>query len=185
MNAESFVHRLAAIPSTETLCNFYADTTPGAAARREALTAHLTTCVEADLVLVGEAPGYRGARLSGVAFTSQHQLLGAGPREATATAVHAALAELGLSGRALLWNVVPFHPHEPGKPDSNRTPTSAECSLGRSFLQELTQGRRAVAVGRIAQRHLPAAHYVRHPARGGAPVFASQLAGLAAAGWGS
>ena len=48
---------------------------------------------DAELLLVGEAAGYRGARVSGVAFTSERQLTGSGPAEATATIVHRVLHE--------------------------------------------------------------------------------------------
>ena len=34
-----------------------------------------------------------------------------------------ALATLGLEAETVLWNVVPAHPHRPGEPLSNRTPT--------------------------------------------------------------
>jgi uracil-DNA glycosylase len=83
--------------------------------------------VDAWLLLVGEAPGYRGARVSGIPFTSERQLTGVGPAEATATVVQRVLARLGLGDEALLWNVVPTHP---GTGSTNRTPTAAEISGG-------------------------------------------------------
>ena len=96
-------------------------------------------------MLVGEAAGYRGARVSGIAFTSERQLTGAGPAEASATVVHRVLAELGLEDDVLLWNVVPTHP---GTATSNRRPTAAEIAGGEAFLPELVRGRRVIAVGR-------------------------------------
>ena len=78
--------------------------------RRERLAAYLEARSDASILLVGEAPGYRGARVSGIPFTSERQLTGVGPAEATATIVQRVLAELGLAERVLLWNVVPTHP---------------------------------------------------------------------------
>ena len=70
------------------------------------------------------APGSRA-----IPLTSERQLTGAGPAEATATIVHRTLDELGLAGDVLLWNVVPTHP---GDDRSNRRPTRAEIEAGAS-----------------------------------------------------
>ena len=86
------------------------------------------------------------------------------------------LAELGLEEKVLLWNVVPTHP---GTETSNRRPTRFEIEAGLSFLDELAEGRRAVAVGRVAHAVL-GDPYVRHPAHGGAPVFREAFATLVA-----
>lgn len=91
--------------------------------------------------------------------------------------MHRALAELGLADRVLLWNVVPTHPHAPGRADSNRRPTRAEVEAARPFLAALAAGRRPIAVGRLAEAAL-GGPYVRHPSHGGAVEF---RAGLAAA----
>jgi len=125
----------------------------------------------AELLLVGEAAGYRGARISGLPFTSERQLTGSGPAEATATIVHRVLSELGIENDVLLWNVVPTHP---GTATSNRPPTRAEVRAARPFLDELARGRRVVAVGRLAADVLDAP-YVRHPSHGGARAFADGL----------
>ena len=125
----------------------------------------------AELLLVGEAAGYRGARISGVPFTSERQLTGSGPAEATATIVHRVLRELGIENDVLLWNVVPTHP---GTATSNRLPTRAEVRAARPFLDELARGRHVVAVGRLAADVLDAP-YVRHPSHGGARAFADGL----------
>jgi len=122
-------------------------------------------------VLVGEAAGYRGARVSGIPFTSEGQLTGSGPAEATATIVHRVLATLGVEDEVLLWNVVPTHP---GSESSNRRPTRAEVEAASSFLAELTRGRTAIAVGRLAASVLEAP-YVRHPSYGGAAEFEAGL----------
>jgi uracil-DNA glycosylase len=139
--------------------------------RRSRLREHLALRADSGVVLVGEAAGYRGARVSGVPFTSERQLSGTGPAEATATIVHRVLEELGIEDDVLLWNVVPTHP---GTASSNRRPTRAEVVAARPFLDELTHGRRVVAVGRLAAYVLDAP-YVRHPSHGGAGAFAEGL----------
>jgi uracil-DNA glycosylase family 4 len=140
------------------------------------LQAYLDGHAGSGIVLVGEAAGYRGARISGIAFTSERQLTGTGPAEASATIVHRVLEELGVEADVLLWNVVPTHP---GTATSNRRPTRAEVEASRPYLAEVTRGRRVIAVGRVAADAL-GAPYVRHPAHGGAHAFAHGLARMLA-----
>jgi uracil-DNA glycosylase len=135
--------------------------------RRDRLAAYLAARSRAQLMLVAEAPGYRGTRVSGIPLTSERQLTGQGQAEATATIVHRTLAELELTDHVLLWNLVPTHP---GTENSNRTPTRTEIEASEPFLAELARGRRLIAVGRLAQAKLGGA-YVRHPAHGGASAF--------------
>jgi uracil-DNA glycosylase len=165
-----FVERLASarIGSTR---NQYT----GSPLRRNRLRAYLESKCDASILLVGEAAGYRGARVSGIAFTSERQLTGTGPSEISATIVHRSLAELGVERDVLLWNLVPTHPHRPGVPLSNRAPTRAEIDAARPFLDELAGGRRVLAVGRLAERAL-GGPYVRHPSHGGGTAFRETLA---------
>jgi uracil-DNA glycosylase len=172
LRALTFVGRLAQAHIGETF-NFYRDG-EGAALRRDRLTSCLAARSLAGLLLVGEAAGYRGARISGLPFTSERQVSGTGPAEASATIVHRVLAELGLEEHVLLWNLVPTHPHEPGRPHSNRPPTETEIAAGRPFVAELARGRRVLAAGRLAARALDAT-YVRHPSHGGANAFREGL----------
>jgi hypothetical protein len=167
----SFVERLAVAEIGETF-NQYA-----APRLAERLLAYLERMAAAPILLVGEAAGYRGARVSGIPFTSERQLSGTGPAEATATIVHRGLAELGIESEVLLWNVVPTHPHRPGAPGSNRRPTRPEVAAGLPFVRELARGRRTIAVGRLAENALEAPA-VRHPSHGGAQAFRMGLAEL-------
>jgi uracil-DNA glycosylase len=132
----------------------------------------------AELLLVGEAAGYRGARISGIPFTSERQLTGAGQVEASATIVHRVLEELGLEEHVLLWNVVPTHPHRPREPESNRRPLAPEIEAARPFLDVLASERRVVPVGRVAEAVLGTAG-IRHPSHGGASDFRAGLARFA------
>jgi uracil-DNA glycosylase len=168
----SLIDRLVAARIGRTT-NFYRDGA-GAAVRCERLAAYLAERGDAPILLVGEAPGYRGTRVSGIPFTSERQLTGAGPAEATATIVHRVLAQLGAEDDVLLWNVVPTHP---GTATSNRAPTRREVAAGRAFADELARGRRVVGVGRVAHGAFGGT-YVRHPSHGGAGEFAATLRAL-------
>jgi uracil-DNA glycosylase len=163
----SFVERLAAARIGKTF-NQYA----ASELRRARLAAYLAERRGARLLLVAEAPGYRGTRISGIPLTSERQVTGAGPAEATATIVHSVLRELGIESDVLLWNVVPTHP---GTESSNRPPTRAEIEASAPFLDELSVGRRLIAIGRVAQARI-GGPYVRHPSHGGAGAFRTGLA---------
>ena len=166
MEPLELVERLAGAEIGETF-NQYAES----ASLRKRLRDYLGAYAHARVVLVGEAAGYRGARVSGIPFTSERQLTGSGPAEATATIVHRVLAALGVEDDVLLWNVVPTHP---GSETSNRRPTRAEVEEAAPFLAELTRGRVPIAVGRLAAAVLEAP-YVRHPSHGGAVAFEQGL----------
>jgi hypothetical protein len=161
-----FVSRLAAASIGETY-NQYA----ASPLLRGRLSGYLEMRRSSEIVLVGEAAGYRGARVSGIPFTSERQLTGSGPAEATATIVHRVLTRLGVEEDVLLWNVVPTHP---GSETANRRPTREEVDAAAPFLDELTRGRIAIAVGRLAAAALEVP-YVRHPSHGGAAEFEAGL----------
>jgi uracil-DNA glycosylase len=160
-----FIERLAAAEIGATY-NFYRDG-GRALLLRGRLERYLDERRRAGVLVVGEAPGYRGTRVSGIPLTSERQLTGDGPAEATATVVHRVLADLGCEDDVLLWNAVPTHPGDAG---SNRRPTRAEVAAGVSFARELAVRRRVVAVGRVAHEALGGT-YVRHPSHGGATAF--------------
>lgn len=142
---------------------------PGAAtARLGALTDYLCRHWAAPVVLVGEAPGKHGARLTGVPFTSPHGLSGTGPKEPSATVVQRVLGELGCGTGVLLWNASVLFP-----PD-NRDPRREELAACAEVLERVCRDRSVVAVGRFAER-ATGARYVRHPSYGGATRFAADL----------
>jgi uracil-DNA glycosylase len=173
---DEFIERVAAARIGATF-NFYRDG-DRAALLRQRLAGYLERQAGAGVLLVAEAPGYLGARISGLPLTSERQLTGEGPAEATATVVHAALDELGLAREVLLWNVVPTHP---GDARSNRRPSRAEIEAGLPFARTLARGRRVVAVGRVAHAALGGT-YVRHPSHGGARAFRRGLEGALVVG---
>jgi hypothetical protein len=176
-----------------------ADDLPNAPAIRLANLRHyLDERSEADVLAVGEAAGYQGMRWSGIAFTSEFDLLRWGdpyrrssrrPRpwkEPSGTIVHGVLEELAAEQRVILWNTVPTHPHLPGQPLSNRRPTREEIGAGRAYaerLVEIMRPRLLVGVGRIATEALgDRAVYVRHPAQSGATAFRAGMTAALAGG---
>jgi uracil-DNA glycosylase len=160
------------------------------------------------ILLVGEAPGHRGGRRTGIAFVSEtlmlagvpirsapHRILGAdrgyrkataGPdlsTEASATIVWSTMRDL--DPVPLLWNAFPFHPFRHGEPNSNRMPSAAELAIGERFLAWITDLfaiQKVVAVGNHAAASLTRIgidhERVRHPSQGGKPLFVKGMATL-------
>jgi len=177
--------------------NIYTDTNPkferqdGYQIRRANLYNYLASFpVRPTVLIVGEAPGWRGCRFSGVPFTSESQLQRASlpfqgqvtslrPRpysEATATIFWKVMG--AYYPCFLAWNCVPFHLHRPGDPLTNRRPSNREIAHFIPFLSQLVSLLRpyqVIAVGRCAERTLDLidipAIPLRHPSHGGAAAF--------------
>ncbi len=154
------------------------------------------------LLLVGEAPGYKGCRVSGVPFTSERQILaGAIPRvsaegrmtktrdsqaERTATMCWNVLKEFNIGDCVVMWNAFPWHPHEPGNSYSNRKGakfTPWELARGEVVLRAvlaLFPGVPIVPVGNVARETLAylkvaALPSIRLPSTGGKADFRAGL----------
>ena len=139
-------------------------------------------------------------RKTGIA--PEHSLLGITPQrtskpgkcpdgfsEPTATIVWSTLLRFKLSSEEfVLWNAFPWHPFDPRRGMlSNRTPTNSEQSAGIPMLKaflDLFPCDKVVALGRVAAVQLKdldvSAHYVRHPASGGAKLFREQIGKIVA-----
>lgn len=204
MPIDTLITDLARATVAPDATNQYADDgPPGNAIRRANLRCALEQALARGprLLLVGEAPGYLGARRTGVPFTSERVLLeGVDPpglfgvsrgfacattdgrisAEQTATIVWREVRALGVV--TVGWNAYPFHPHRPANPQSNRPPRVAEVRQGQPFLATvctLFPGLLVVAMGNTADRALDLLAIphikVRHPAQGGARRFAEGL----------
>ena len=156
--------RLASVRTGPGCANFFDHSEPANEQRRRNLAIYLQEMRDRSpkVLLVGEAPGFRGMRITGVPFTNRTILEGPanafglfGPgkgyvlppdaagiaAEPTATVMWEVLAELEFL--PLLWSACPWHTHVPGRPLSNRTPTASEAALGTPFWQALTQDSRS------------------------------------------
>lgn len=203
LNSDRFFDLLVA-PVPPAVFNPWLDRDPGTDALADAPVARLARLrdffgIQPRWLLLGEAAGYQGAHVSGIPFTSERLLLaGAVPRvdiggqrlstrarpwsEPSATTVWGTLHALDRAHDTLLWNAYPWHPHVPGRPQSNRTPTPLERRAGLPVLEALLTalpGVRCFAVGRNAEASLAEvgieATPLRHPSMGGATAFREGL----------
>jgi hypothetical protein len=204
---DTFISELAGAETAPDAYNEYAIGPDTNTIRRDNLRRYLTQMVERqpDTLLVMEAPGYRGCRLTGVPVTSRKILIEGLPElglfgiergyadvpepgfehiqgEQTATIVWNTLRALDIV--PLIWNTFPFHPHQPGKPLTNRRPRKPETDQGAAILHTMIawfRPSRTIAIGNVAHDTLGAMGLscvkVRHPAQGGKHDF---VAGLSA-----
>lgn len=203
--AEDFVSRLAGL-RFEDAFNPYADLCPiydlpdAPALRRAALVSVIDRALEqgTDSLWVGLAPGHRGARRTGLAFTDDVTLPRLSARwgvelerptkdeavsESTAKTVWEELSHI--KATVFLWNAFPLHPHKPGNPFSNRGHLRSRESLaGRELLADLIGAldpQRLVAVGNKAENSILQAGgnktctKVRHPSYGGQTKFSEDI----------
>lgn len=204
MSARQFVSELQSF-SSDRVFNPYRDVCSDwdqndAAATRSKNLVNVLDAVHAsgvDTIWVARDLGYRGGRRTGVPLTDEvhlssvERLFGTGSlaratqgdivAERTAAVIWKLLGTIRRP--VMLWNVFPFHPHDEGKPMTNRCHTAKERELTLPFLWYLIEFLRPtqlVAIGRDAQAALEDAPIpvinVRHPSYGGQREFNETLA---------
>jgi hypothetical protein len=153
--------------------------------------------MEIDALWIGRDLGYRGGRRTGLALTDDVHLsihatrwnisidratTGSMVAERTAAVIWSMLAFV--TAHVFLWNVFPFHPHEPDKPFTNRAHRPSERAVGEEVLAELIamlRPRRLVAIGNDATKSalklagIGPVLQVRHPSYGGQRDFIQQV----------
>jgi uracil-DNA glycosylase len=200
---DAFIERLARSSAVPNSVNQFDVSRPGNDIRRRNLALYLQQLADhrPSTVLVGEAPGFRGMRITGVPFTNASILQQGIPHfglfgsvngyelpddlptvaaEPTATVMWRTLVELDFL--PVLWSAFPLHPHRPGNPLSNRTPSATEAAAWSWSWRELAEVfgiTSVVAVGNVAHTSMVRTGLsipkVRHPAHGGKEKFARGL----------
>lgn len=208
MDTRAFIEELADVRMPNVF-NPYRETCPDADLsqapniRRSNLVSYFDAAERiVSSVWFGRDLGYRGGRRTGLPLTDERHLttfgLQFGGIEVTKATVGPSVSErtAGLVWNVIvrmetppfLWNVFPFHPHEPGDPMSNRTHRAAESRECDHFIVKILdwlQPSTVVAIGQDAFRVLSRlgyeASYIRHPSYGGHVDFVrgvEQLYGL-------
>lgn len=188
--------------------NEYAPDDANNAIRRENFALYLREMQsrQPSVLLVMEAPGYRGCRLTGVPVTSRKILLEGLTQldmfgtekgyqatddvgfenvygEQSATIVWNTLSELKVV--PLIWNTFPFHPRKGDAQRTNRRPRKSETAIGIRYLVRMIehfQPQLIIAAGNVAHETMTAHNIdcekVRHPAQGGKNDFVAGMTTL-------
>ncbi|UOA28247.1 uracil-DNA glycosylase [Pseudosulfitobacter sp. DSM 107133] len=166
--------------------------------RRKNLTNVLNAALDLNVrtIWIARDLGYRGGRRTGLALTDEAhldhhaRLLGGvdieratrGPAiaERTATVIWRMLARV--REPVFLWNVFPFHPHEPQEPMTNRCHTRSEGRATEWVLHtliDILEPENVYTIGGDARRGLDKMGIetmsFRHPSYGGQTQFISEV----------
>lgn len=194
---EKFINNLSSIESSEYSTNLYFGLSIEAIKRTENLKLYLELIAEnnSKTLLLGEAPGYKGCRNTGIAFTCEHTLRNQPflsihnfqtmnhdkpERENSASIIWEEISKKKIY--PLIWNIFPFHPHKLNNSSSNRTPNSAELKFGLEYTKELIdifKIEKILCVGRKSENMIKKSYinyeYIRHPSMGGSNIFREQF----------
>jgi hypothetical protein len=189
---DKFINELKAQTNTSTVSNPYL--IDSIADNLKIYLETMLTIKGKHILLAGEAPGYKGCKITGIPFTSgdvfqnvAHPLLMQLKdklslikieAENTATIVWNYLTTK--DNTPLFWNSFPFHPHNCGNLNSNRAPNRAEKTQGTEYLkalQRIFEPEIVAGIGNVgvecAKKAFPSIKitYIRHPSFGGKSDF--------------
>lgn len=187
-----FLKALSSQKNTATVNNPYVD--PGPLANLQTYLKAMLAIQGKRVLLVGEAPGYKGCGITGIPFSSGRLLATTKHPLFTAIRPHLALPRLEAENTAsivwgylqnkettpLFWNSFPFHPHPKGAPNKNRAPSTDEIASGVPFLHALAQLFQPTVIAGIGKAGTKCAQLafpqqdiasIRHPSFGGKQGF--------------
>lgn len=187
-----FINELAARESTNKVFNPYQDSKVKNNLR--AYIIYMMDHYKNGVLLVGEAPGHKGCKITGIPFTSgavieskKHTIFSEIGRE-----IHLSKIETENTARIvwnyledkkslpLFWNSFPFHPHPENIKNKNRQPNHDEINEGLIYLKKLVHifnPRIIAGIGRSGTKCAQQAFadrtidYIRHPSFGGKKDF--------------
>lgn len=153
-----------------------------------------------DDLWIGRDLGHKGGRRTGLALTDDNHLpahLSRWGLESHIPVKHPNVSEVTakviwgeldrISAKVFLWNVFPFHPHQPNQPFTNRTHTASEREVGLSILSDLIavlKPKRLMPIGQDALKACDSVNHdctvypLRHPSYGGANIYRRQVQDL-------
>ena len=161
--------------------------------RRNNLKNYLKSIKDPVFLLVGEAPGFKGMRCSGVPFVCEKQLING---ELKFVGKQSTMGEPKCENSAniywkviknyneyiLNWDAIPFHPFDLTNKFRNRTPRKSELKTFLPLLNqiiEIIEPEKIISIGRKSEYSLNRlgrnAEYVRHPSYGGKSEFTNGL----------
>ena len=132
MTIDEFIQELSEFKGSDTVFNMYRGNSEHAKKCRENLKEYLEKRKNAQILLVGEAPGYKGCARTGVPFTSDSG-------EISSKIMQEAINKYNPKVNILFWNAFPFHPHKKGALKSNRKPNKTELQDGRVFMEHFLE----------------------------------------------
>ena len=147
-----------------------------------------------NILFIGEAPGYKGCRITGIPFTSGELFTNSEIKifkdlkdeiflekiesENTATIIWNYLKNK--DNLPIFWNSFPYHPFNIDNPKSNRAPNNEEIEEGKFYIEELVKifnPKIIASIGRKGEKILKDMYpnnnikYIRHPSYGGKTDF--------------
>lgn len=194
---EEFIFKLKSENIYKNCINQYSENVENSIITRNNLYKYLSSIYgrEIKYIFVGEAPGYKGCRITGIPFTSEYILtkkiqplnifgLDNGYKvispklykESTATIVWEIFEKTEFI--PLFWNAFPFHPHKEDNTNSNRKPNKSELVIGFKYLDmiiDIFKPSEIIAIGKVSYKLLIEngfdCKYIRHPSNGGKNDF--------------
>lgn len=201
---KEFIDYLGQIETSESAENLYSGDSHESEIRNQNLYIYLTRMqkLTPTILLVGEAPGYKGCKLTGIPFTSEKILIkdyyfdvlgeeqgykhvNSIDKLQTEVSAFVVWNELNkYKELPVMWNIYPFHPFHFPNQNQNRKPSSAEIKIGKEIFIEflnLFDIKKIGAVGKVSESGIRKLKldieikYIRHPSYGGQTQFKKGL----------